>query len=104
MCSLVFDLLVEVYPERLQGSRRARDERINHMSSRSSLLLTGCLARTAVDIVTLPVKVAGKVVDVATTSQSEADRNRGREIRKAEERERREAKRQKQKQKKSDDD
>ncbi len=48
-------------------------------------LLSGCIAQTAVDIVTLPVKVASKTVDVLTTSQSEADEKRGREIRKREE-------------------
>ena len=50
--------------------------------------LGGCViaaARTAVDIVTLPVKVVAKGVDLATTSQSEADENRGRALRKAEE-------------------
>ena len=56
-------------------------------------LLGGCLARTAVDIVTLPVKVVGAGVDAATTSQAEADQRRGREIREAEEREGREARR-----------
>jgi hypothetical protein len=57
------------------------------------LALTGCttIAGTAVDVVTLPVKVVSKGVDVATTSQSEADEKRGREIRKAEERAGREA-------------
>jgi uncharacterized lipoprotein YajG len=58
-----------------------------------SLLLSGCLARTAVDIVTLPVKVASAGVDAVTTSQSEADQRRGREIREAEEREGRIARR-----------
>jgi hypothetical protein len=52
--------------------------------------LSGCVvasvADAAVDIVTLPVDVAAKGVDLATTSQSEADEKRGREIRKAEER------------------
>lgn len=48
-------------------------------------MLSGCIAQTAVDIVTLPVKVASKTVDVLTTSQSEADEKRGREIRKREE-------------------
>lgn len=52
-------------------------------------LLEGCvvstIAKTAVDIVTLPVKAVSKGVDLATTSQSEADENRGRELRKAEE-------------------
>ena len=48
-------------------------------------LLGGCIAQTAVDIVTLPVKVASKTVDVLTTSQSEADEKRGRALRKYEE-------------------
>ena len=49
--------------------------------------LTGCftVAKTAVDVVTLPVKVVAKGVDLATTSQSEADEKRGRALRKAEE-------------------
>lgn len=51
------------------------------------ILLPGCIARTAVDIVTLPVKAASETVDVLTTSEEEADRNRGREIREREERE-----------------
>ena len=58
-----------------------------------ALLASGCLARTAVDIVTLPVKVVSAGVDAATTSQSEADQRRGREIREAEEREGRIARR-----------
>ena len=49
------------------------------------LLLSGCLARAAVDVVTLPVKVASGTVDALTTSQSEADEKRGRAIRKREE-------------------
>jgi outer membrane murein-binding lipoprotein Lpp len=52
----------------------------------ASLVLQGCLARAAVDVVTLPVRAVSKGVDLATTSQSEADENRGREIRKREER------------------
>jgi hypothetical protein len=55
------------------------------------LTLGGCVVRTAVDIVTLPVKAVGAGVDAVTTSQSEADEKRGREIRKQEEREGREA-------------
>ena len=51
--------------------------------------LSGCvvstLASTAVEVVTLPVKVVAKGVDLATTSQAEADQNRGRALRKAEE-------------------
>ena len=53
------------------------------------LLLGGCvvgtIASTAVDIVTLPVKVVSAGVDAATTSQSEADEKRGRALRKQEE-------------------
>ena len=49
--------------------------------------LTGCVAKLAADIVTAPIKVGSAVVDAATTSQSEADRNRGRALRKEEERE-----------------
>ena len=53
------------------------------------LVLTGCVvgtvAKTAVDVVTLPVKAVSAGVDAATTSQSEADEKRGREIRKQEE-------------------
>jgi len=51
-------------------------------------LLSGCvgsLDETAVDVVTLPVKVASAGVDAVTTSQSEADEKRGRQIRKEEE-------------------
>jgi hypothetical protein len=53
------------------------------------LLVSGCVvgtvAKTAVDVATLPVKVASAGVDAATTSQSEADEKRGRELRKADE-------------------
>lgn len=53
----------------------------------AALALPGCttVARTAVDVVTLPVKAVGAGVDAVTTSQSEADQKRGRELRKAEE-------------------
>lgn len=51
-----------------------------------ALALSGCIARTAVDIVKLPVKAAGAAVDAATTSQSEIDEKRGRELREREER------------------
>jgi len=50
------------------------------------LMLPGCIAKTALDVATAPVRVASKTVDLATTSQSEADENRGRELRKREER------------------
>jgi outer membrane murein-binding lipoprotein Lpp len=59
----------------------------------AALMLGGCLARAAVDVVTLPVRAVGAGVDAMTTSQEEADRNRGREIRKQEEREAKEARR-----------
>jgi hypothetical protein len=52
-------------------------------------LLSGCVvetvAKTAVDIATLPVKVASAGVDAVTTSQKEADEKRGRELRKLDE-------------------
>ena len=52
------------------------------------LALNGCVVGTvagaAVDVVTLPVKVASAGIDAVTTSQSEADEKRGRELRKAE--------------------
>ena len=51
--------------------------------------LSGCVvasvADAAVDVVTLPVKAVSKGVDLAPTSQSEADEKRGRELRQAEE-------------------
>ena len=50
-----------------------------------SLALSGCLAKTAFDVATAPVRVASKAVDLATTSRAEADQKRGREIRKQEE-------------------
>jgi hypothetical protein len=51
------------------------------------MLLGGCVAvaKTAVDVVTLPVKAVSAGVDAVTTSQSEADEKRGRDMRKAEE-------------------
>jgi hypothetical protein len=48
-------------------------------------LLSGCIS-TAAKIVTAPVRVASKGVDVLTTSQSEADEKRGRDLRRREER------------------
>lgn len=52
----------------------------------AALSLSGCLAKTALDVATAPIKIASKAADLATTSQSEADEKRGREIRKREER------------------
>jgi len=55
----------------------------------AAFLLSGCVvgtvAKTAVDVATIPVKVVSSGVDAATTSQSEADENRGRELRKQDE-------------------
>lgn len=48
-------------------------------------VLSGCIS-TVAKVATAPVRVAGKGVDMMTTSQSEADEKRGREIRKREER------------------
>jgi hypothetical protein len=50
-----------------------------------ALMLPGCIAKTALDLATLPVKAASAAVDAATTSQSEADEKRGRQIRLKEE-------------------
>lgn len=47
--------------------------------------VVGTVAKTAVDVVTLPVKVASAGVDAVTTSQAEADRNAGRRLRKQDE-------------------
>jgi hypothetical protein len=50
-----------------------------------AVALPGCVAKTALDVVTLPVKAASAAVDAATTSQAEADQKRGRQIREYEE-------------------
>ncbi|MGZ2412555.1 isocitrate lyase [Sphingomonas sp. F9_3S_D5_B_2] len=47
--------------------------------------IVGTVAKTAVDVATLPVKAASAGVDAVTTSQAEADRNAGRRARKADE-------------------
>ncbi len=60
----------------------------------ASLMLTGCVTSVVKTVVTAPFKVGGAVIDAATTSQAEADRNRGRDARKAEERDEKERKRQ----------
>ena len=54
----------------------------------AALLLTGCVAEAAYDVVTAPVRIVGKGINAVTTSPSEADRNRGRRERKAEDRQR----------------
>ena len=48
--------------------------------------LSSCIAKTVVGVVTAPVRVAGKAVDLTTTSQSEADEKRGRDMRRSEQR------------------
>jgi hypothetical protein len=50
-----------------------------------ALLLPGCIAKTALDVATLPVKVASAGVDAVVTTQAEADQKRGRQIRRQEE-------------------
>lgn len=49
-------------------------------------VLSGCVASAVASVITAPVAIASKAVDLATTSQSEADEKRGRELRKREER------------------
>ncbi len=63
----------------------------------AALASSGCIARTALDVATLPVKVASAGVDAVVTTQAEADQKRGRQIRRQEEclgKEEREARRQ----------
>ncbi|HEX6374278.1 MAG TPA: hypothetical protein VFZ91_01000 [Allosphingosinicella sp.] len=50
-----------------------------------ALALPGCIAKTALDVATLPVKVASAGVDAVVTTQAEADEKRGRQIRRQEE-------------------
>lgn len=65
-----------------------------HQMKRASMLvlpimLSGCIvgtvAKTAVEVATLPVKAVSAGVDAATTSQKEVDEKRGRELRKQDE-------------------
>ena len=51
----------------------------------ASLMLSGCIARTAVDVITAPVRIGSQVVDWTTTSQDESDRALGRKTRQREE-------------------
>jgi hypothetical protein len=53
--------------------------------------LGGCVARTAYNVVTAPVRAASWGVDKLTTSQAEEDEKRGRELRRDDERRGREA-------------
>ncbi|MEO5641074.1 MAG: hypothetical protein ABIQ98_04835, partial [Sphingomicrobium sp.] len=48
--------------------------------------IVGTVAKTAVDVVSIPVKVIGKGIDAALPSQKRADEKRGRELREADER------------------
>lgn len=52
----------------------------------AAVSVSGCIVRTAASVVTAPVRVASKGVDLATTSQSEADEKRGRDLRHQEQR------------------
>ncbi|ATY33655.1 hypothetical protein [Sphingomonas psychrotolerans] len=48
------------------------------------LLSGGCIAKTAWDVATLPVKAGSQAVDWTTTSQEESDRNYGKKMREKE--------------------
>lgn len=52
----------------------------------AAISVSGCIAQTVGSVVTAPVRVAAKGVDIATTSQSEADEQRGRDLRHREQR------------------
>jgi len=54
--------------------------------------LGGCIAKTALDVATMPVRAGAQAADWATTSQDEADRNYGRKMRKQEARDAKERK------------
>jgi len=51
------------------------------------LLSGGCVAKTAWNVATLPVKAGSQAVDWTTTSQEESDRNYGKKMREKEARE-----------------
>jgi len=53
--------------------------------SAAALALPGCIAKTALDVASIPVKVASAGVDAAITTQAESDQKRGRQIRRQEE-------------------
>ena len=60
--------------------------RLNPFPLLAALVLAGCGVGSVVGVASAPIKAAGKAVDRATTSQSEADEKRGRKLRKLEER------------------
>ncbi len=49
------------------------------------LMLSGCVAQLAADVITAPIKIVSKTADILTTSQSESDQNRGKKLREREE-------------------
>jgi hypothetical protein len=53
--------------------------------SAAAFALPGCIAKTALDVASIPVKVASAGVDAAITTQAEADQKRGARIRRQEE-------------------
>lgn len=55
-------------------------------------MLPGCIAKTALDVATMPVRAGAQAADWATTSQDEADRDYGRRMREQEAREGKERK------------
>lgn len=63
------------------------------MAPLALLVLPGCIAKAAVDVVTLPVRAGAQAADWATTSQDESDRNYGRKMREKEAREGKDMKR-----------
>jgi hypothetical protein len=56
------------------------------------MTLSGCIVRTAANVVTMPVRAGAQAADWATTSQDEADRNYGRKMREQEARDARDRK------------
>ena len=57
---------------------------VRYLAIPAALLLAGCV-QTVASVVTLPVKVVSRGVDMATTSQSERDAKAGKEMRKQDE-------------------
>lgn len=66
-------------------------------------LLSGCLVRTAADVVTAPVRATSQVIDWTTTSQDESDRNYGRRVREEERQRGREAREEGERERESED-